>query len=76
MQSPPHENYFLNANLCDDFIFFVQISVVVVFGFVDGDMDGDLVTGPISSNFWNTLLNTLSLLFLIAKTKVSPYSPA
>ena len=38
------ENYFLNANLCDDFIFFVQIFVVVVFGFVDGDMDGDL--GP------------------------------
>ena len=48
--------------------FFVQIFVVVVFGFVDGDMDGDLgPTDPFLVIFGTLCSTPFLLLFLIAR---------
>ena len=43
-QNPPLEDNFSMLTSVFILFFFVQIFVVVLFGFVDGDMDGDL--GP------------------------------
>ena len=49
--------------------FFVQIFVVVVFGFVDGDMDGDL--GPMDPLLviFGTICSTPFLLFFLLLRK-------